>query len=146
MNAHSRQPWPLGIENNGLEPARNYFSTPEGLQFYDVATLSPDADARWLIAERNGALSVLDFARQLVANVGTAEDVAGIAAPCAPDNYVVAAEVSGGRDAPPTFQVVRQRSYSGLSCFRDRQAHRAVGGTGRDHRDRDRSRHERRTT
>jgi len=107
--ADTRQLWPLGIENNGLEPARNYFSTPEGLQFYGVAALGPDADARWLIAERNGALSVLDFARQLVANVGTAEDVAGIAAPCAPDNYVVAAEVSGGRDALRLFQVVRQR-------------------------------------
>jgi hypothetical protein len=107
--ADSRQPWPLGIENNGIEPARNYFSTPEGLQFSGVAALGPDADARWLIADRNGTLSVLDGARQIVASVGAAEDVAGIAAPCAPDNYVVAAEVSGGRDALRLFQVVRQR-------------------------------------
>ena len=107
--AESRQPWPLGIENSGLDPTRNYFSTPEGLQFYNVAALGADADARWLIAERSGTLSLLDGSRRVLASVAIAEDVAGIAAPCAPESYVVAAELSGGREAVRLFQVVRQR-------------------------------------
>jgi hypothetical protein len=107
--AESRQPWPLGIDNNGLEPARNYFSTPEGLQFYGVAPLGANPDARWLVADRNGTLSFLDTARRFVASAVRADDVAGIAAPCAPDTYVVAADGSAGREALRLFQVARQR-------------------------------------
>ena len=107
--AESRQPWPLEIENGGLDPARNYFTTPEGLSFYSVAPLGGDADAQWLIADRTGTLSLLDGSRRLLASVASGEDVAGIAAPCAPENYVVAAELSGGREAVRLFQVVRQR-------------------------------------
>lgn len=104
----SRQPWPLGIENTGLEPARNYFSTPEGLQFYSVAALGANADARWVIADRNGGLSFLDSFRRPLSRVAIADDVAGVVATCAPENYVVASELSGGRDALRLFQVVRR--------------------------------------
>lgn len=105
----SRQPWPLGIDNNGLEPGRNYFSTPEGLQFYSAAALGADADARWVIADRNGGLSVLDSFRRPLSRVATADDVAGIVATCAPENYILASELSAGRDAIRLFQVVRRR-------------------------------------
>ena len=107
--ADSRQPWPLGIENGGLEPGRNFFTTPEGVQFYSAAALGADADARWAIADRNGWLSLLDSSRQLLARVTTADDVAGISATCAPENYVMATEPSAGREAVRLFQVVRRR-------------------------------------
>jgi hypothetical protein len=105
----SRQPWPLGIENTGLEPARNYFSTPEGVQFYNVAALGNDADARWIIADRNGGLSLLGDSRQLLTRVATGNDVTGIMATCAGENYVVASEVAGEQEAVRLFQVVRRR-------------------------------------
>jgi hypothetical protein len=107
--ADSRQPWPLGLDNSGLEAARNYFSTPEGVQFYSVAPLGADADARWVIADRTGGLSLLGTSRQLLTRVATADDVAGIAATCAPENHIVASEVSGGQDAVRLFQVAHRR-------------------------------------
>ena len=107
--AESRPPWPLGIENSGLEEARNYFNTPEGFSFYSAALLGADAGARWLVADRNGTLSVLDAGRRPLARVGTAGDVAGIVAPCGTDSYVIAAELSGEREAVRLFQVARQR-------------------------------------
>lgn len=107
--ADGRHTWPLGIENSGLDPARNYFDTPEGFSFYSAASLGADADARWLVADRNGALSLLDGARRPLARVATADDVAGIAAACGAESYVVAAGLSDGRDAVRLFQVARQR-------------------------------------
>jgi hypothetical protein len=107
--AEGRQAWPLGLENNGVEPGRNHFSTAEGVTFYNAATLGVDSGARWLIADRSGTLSFLDSSRQLLSRAGTAEDVVGVAAPCAPDTYVIAGEPSEGQDALRLFQVVRQR-------------------------------------
>ena len=107
--ADGRRAWPLGIENSGLEPARNYFSTPEGLTFYSAAPLGAGADARWVVAEDDGTLSLLDGLRRPLARVATAGDVAGIAAACAPESYVVASELSGAREAVRLFQVARQR-------------------------------------
>jgi hypothetical protein len=104
-----RQPWPIGIDNSGLEPARNYFSTPEGLIFYSAAPLATDADARWLVADRNGMVSFLDGSRRPLTRVASADDVAGIAAPCDRESYVLATERSEGREAVRLFQVVRQR-------------------------------------
>jgi hypothetical protein len=85
-----RQSWPVGIENTGLEPARNYFSTPEGLAFYGVAPLT-DADARWAVADRNGALEILDNTRRVLATVGAADDVVALRGRCGPETYLVTA-------------------------------------------------------
>jgi len=34
-----QQPWPIGVENGGLEPGRNYFRASDGATFYNVAPL-----------------------------------------------------------------------------------------------------------
>ena len=31
------EPWPIGVQNGGIAPSRNTFSTPEGLAFFDAA-------------------------------------------------------------------------------------------------------------
>lgn len=38
-----RQPWPIGADNDGLEPGRNYFKTREGATFYNAAPLGAAA-------------------------------------------------------------------------------------------------------
>jgi hypothetical protein len=94
-----RRPWPLGIENVGLDARRNDFATPEGLGFIGAAALGADAGARWLVAERTGALTLLDDARALVVNGGRADDVVLLAAPCETTTHVVTASRADGRDA-----------------------------------------------
>jgi hypothetical protein len=93
-----RLAWPLGIQNTGLEPARNYFSTPEGLAFYGAAPLA-DAGARWVVANREGALQILDDARRVLATVGTADDVVVLRARCGPDTYLVTASRGSNAEA-----------------------------------------------
>jgi hypothetical protein len=105
-------PWPLGIENTGLEPARNYFATPEGLQFYSAAPLRASAEARWLVADRTGALRLLDSSRRSVTVVGRAEDVSPVAAPCDQDSYVLAAGRADDRQTVQLFRVAGQRLVS----------------------------------
>jgi hypothetical protein len=78
-----RQPWPLGIDNTGIEANRNYFLTPEGLPFFAAAPLGPDANARWLVAGSSGALVFLDESRRSVATVASGDDVAALSAACA---------------------------------------------------------------
>src|SRR5262245_55976705 len=38
-----QQPWPIGVDNRGLEPGRNYFKTSEGTVFYNAAPLGAAA-------------------------------------------------------------------------------------------------------
>jgi hypothetical protein len=78
-------------------------------QFYNVAALGNDADARWIIADRNGGLSLLGNARQLLTRVATSDDVTGITATCAAENYVVASEGSAEQEAVRLFQIMRRR-------------------------------------
>jgi len=109
--AERQQPWPIGIENGGLDAGRNYFTTPEGLTFYSAAPLGEAAGARWLVADRDGALTWLDAARRAVGNAGFGDDVAGLAAACGADSTVVAVERTPGADgdALRVFQAVRRR-------------------------------------
>jgi hypothetical protein len=102
----SRQPWPFGIENTGLEPARNYFSTPEGLAFYGAAPFA-DAGARWVVAGRGGALQILDDARRFVATVGTADDVVALRARCGADTYLVTASRTSNADGSDALRLSR---------------------------------------
>ena len=115
----SRQPWPLGIENTGLEPARNYFSTPEGLAFYGAAPFA-DAGARWVVADRGGALQILDDARRVVATVGAADDVVALRARCGPDTYLVTASRTSnaeGSDALRLSRPIGRRLIESASPF-----------------------------
>jgi hypothetical protein len=63
--------WPIGIDNTGVDAARNNFYTPEGLPFYSAAPLGPDAEARWLVVASTGELLLLDAARR---TTGTAQE------------------------------------------------------------------------
>jgi hypothetical protein len=101
--------WPLGLDNTGLDLARNHFTTPDGLPFYAAAPLGAGAGARWLVADPAGTLTMLDAAWQAVANVGTADDVAGVVAPCDGPAYVVVASHADGRDSLGLFQAAARR-------------------------------------
>jgi len=107
-----QRPWPIGIENAGLDAVRNYFATPEGLEFYGAAPLGADAEARWLVADRNGALSLLDGSRQLIARVAAGDEVVALATPCGPETFVVVGARAGDRDALRLFHVARRRLMS----------------------------------
>jgi hypothetical protein len=62
-----QQPWPIGVDNPGLEKGRNYFRTPEGMVFYNAAPLGAGAN----------------------------DDAIALTAACAPGTYVVAVSPSG---------------------------------------------------
>lgn len=111
--ADERQPWPVGIENTGLEANRNYFHTPEGLAFFGAAPLGPDADARWLVAGSSGGLLFLDEARRTLASVASGDDVVALNAPCAGPVVLVASPGQGGRsDTLRVFRVFRRELVS----------------------------------
>ena len=107
----SQRPWPIGIENQGLDAARNHFSTPEGLSFYSAVALDNTQGARWLVADRDGALTWLDAARRAMGRAGSADDVAALAAACQADTTIMAVEHTPGsdRDALRAYQAVRGR-------------------------------------
>jgi len=101
--ADERQPWPIGIDNTGVEANRNYFYTPEGVAFFGAAPLSGDANARWLAAGQSGALLLLDEDRRSVATIASGDDVAALNAPCAGPVVLVAS--SGRGDRPDTLRL-----------------------------------------
>ena len=74
--------WPIDIENTGVDAARNYFNTPEGLPFYAAAPLEMDAGARWLVVGNTGELLLLDAARRTVGSVASANDVVALESAC----------------------------------------------------------------
>ena len=84
--ADEGEPWPIGIENAGIAPSRNTFATPEGLSFYEAASLGGD---QWLVVDRQGILNVLDANRRVAAKGEAADHVAALRSACAPDSYVV---------------------------------------------------------
>jgi len=62
-----QQPWPIGVDNRGLETGRNYFKTSEGTVFYNAAPLDAAAN----------------------------DDAIALTAACAPGTYVAAVSPSG---------------------------------------------------
>ena len=73
-----QQPWPIGADNGGLEPGRNYFKTPQGAVFYNAAPLG----------------------------AGVNDDAIALDAACAAGTYVVAV-ASNGRDDRDVLQLLR---------------------------------------
>lgn len=65
--SEQQQSWPIGGDNNGLEPGRNYFKAPDGTVFYNSAPL----------------------------RAGANDDAIGLNAACAAGSYVVAVQPSG---------------------------------------------------
>ncbi len=115
--AREQRPWPIGIENGGLEPGRNHFATPEGLAFYSAVPIGNAAEGRWLIADREGALTWLDATRRAAGSAGVADDIAALAPACQADTTIVAVEHAPGSfsDALRTFQAVSGRLVSAAS-------------------------------
>jgi hypothetical protein len=109
--AERQRPWPIGIENGGLDTVRNHFTTPEGLAFYSAAPLGGAAEARWLVADRDGALTWLDAARRVLGNATFGDDVAGLAAACGADSALVSVQRAPGADgdALQMYQAIRRR-------------------------------------
>jgi hypothetical protein len=74
-----QQPWPIGVDNRGLESGRNYFKSPEGVVFYNAAPLGAGAN----------------------------DDAIALTAGCAPGTYVAAVSPSGRLDSGDLLQLSR---------------------------------------
>jgi hypothetical protein len=96
--ANEREPWPLAVDNSGIDAGRNSFQTPEGLAFVSAASLGADAEAGWALADGAGRLVLLDADRNLLGAVGAGDDVAGISARCRPGSYIVTSSRTAGAD------------------------------------------------
>lgn len=106
-----RQPWPIGIENSGLDVMQNVFTTRDGLAFYAAAVLGSDAGARWLVGTREGTLVMLDDAGRPVGTAAAGDDLAGLIDRCRSASHVVvrSAATNGAGDALGLFQVNGRR-------------------------------------
>ena len=100
-------PWPIGIENTGVDAARNYFYTPEGLPFYGAAALGADADPRWLVVSGSGELLFLDTARRTIEASAAADDVVALETSCAPAAHVVVASSTLGENRRDELRLYR---------------------------------------
>ena len=97
--ADQREPWPLAVENAGLDSLRNTFQTPEGTPFFSAATLDAAAGARTVIVDVTHSLVLMDETRAPVGTIGTADDVASVAAPCRTGAYIVTSAGMPGTSA-----------------------------------------------
>jgi len=103
-----RQPWPIGLDNDGVDPRRNHFTTPEGLPFFGAAALDAAAGARWIVADDSGRLALLDGSRRRLATAGSGDDVTPLAGGCASGAHVLVAAPSPGHEgAADTLQLFR---------------------------------------
>jgi hypothetical protein len=109
--ANERESWPLAVDNSGIDAARNYFQTPEGLAFVNAASLGADAEAAWVLADGAGRLVLLDADRKPLGGAGAGDDVAGISARCQPGSYIVTSSSTAGADTDTLslWQVVGRR-------------------------------------
>ena len=96
--ASERESWPLAVDNSGIDAARNYFQTPEGLAFVSAASLGADAEADWVLADGAGRLVLLDAERKLLGAAGAGDDVAGISARCRPGSFIVTSSRTAGAE------------------------------------------------
>lgn len=108
-----RRPWPLDVENTGIDPSRNFFTTPDGLPFYAAAPVegADPAGPRWLIADPSGALTFLDASRRALATAGRGDDVVALRAPCGGGAYALVSlprTREGSGDALRLFRLVER--------------------------------------
>jgi hypothetical protein len=104
--ADERPSWPMDIENTGLDARRNYFSTPEGLTFFNAARLDAAAGAEWLVAAPTGELLFLDEARRTIGSAASGDEAIALTTPCAAER-VVAISTSPGAGRPDMLRVFR---------------------------------------
>jgi hypothetical protein len=83
--------WPIGIDNTGVDAARNNFYTPEGVPFYSAAPLGPEAGARWLVVASTGELLLLDDARRTAGTGQYGDAAVALDTMCATGAHVLVA-------------------------------------------------------
>jgi hypothetical protein len=90
--------WPIGLANTGMRAGRNTFATPEGLVFYDAASIGDD---RWVVVGEDSLLTLrfVDRQRQVVARGGSAEHIIGLHANCVDTPFVLVGARSADRNA-----------------------------------------------
>ena len=93
--------WPIGLENSGIAPSRNAFSTPDGFTFYEAA---PVGAGRFLLAGERGALTLMDAGRRTAVRSDAADHVAGFPGACVADAAYV---ILGARTAEPDNDTLR---------------------------------------
>jgi len=126
-----RAPWPLLLPNSGLEPERNYFTTPEGMTFYGGSPIASDGEG-FIVADRQGRLTQLDANRRPIADVGAGDDVVPLLSRCGARRQYLAAShgrdgdvlralvVEGRRFVPATPDVPLPGSFTALSSVGDK--------------------------
>jgi hypothetical protein len=77
--SEGQQPWPIGVDNRGLENGRNYFKNPDGTVFYNAAPLG----------------------------AGATDDAIAMTAACAPGSYVAAVSPGGRLENRDLLQLSR---------------------------------------
>jgi hypothetical protein len=113
-----QRPWPIGVDNAGLAPSRNYFISPEGMNYYAIVPLAADTGARWIAATDSGHLALLDEARRAVASrVSAGDDVAGVKTPCSSGNLVIVPARASAASEGDTLRLFRVagRRLSGIT-------------------------------
>ena len=107
------RPWPVGFENTGIVPDRNYFVSSQGERYYTAVPLGSEAGARWLAATADGRLVFLDDAgASLDGLAGSSDEVVGLPTPCASGDLVLVPMRSsqpGDGDALRLFRVAGRR-------------------------------------
>jgi hypothetical protein len=93
--AEQREPWPLAVENTGLDALRNTFQTPEGVNFFSAAAVGGNADVRAAIVDGSGRLMLLGDRRTPLGVVGAADDVASVTAGCSGSYVLTVARTPG---------------------------------------------------
>ncbi len=111
--ADQREPWPLAVENAGLDALRNTFQTPEGTPFFSAAALNPETGARAVIVDLTHTLVLLNESRAAVGTIGTADDVASLAAGCRAGAYLLASNGTPGARTD-TLQLLRVESRTAV--------------------------------
>jgi hypothetical protein len=107
--ADDSEPWPIGLDNSGIAPSRNAFSTADGFTFYEAA---PVGGGRFLLASERSVLTLTEAGRRTALRGDPADHVAGFPDACAADApYVVtdARTSESDRDALRLFRFADAR-------------------------------------
>lgn len=94
--AERRTAWAYGIPNDGLEPGRNYFTTPEGLTLYGGTSFVERIGG--LVADRDGRLLQLGDNWRTIGDVGAGDDAIPVFVGCGgvPAYYLTASHRRDG--------------------------------------------------
>jgi hypothetical protein len=96
--------WPIGVENGGLAPSRNTFATPEGLIFYEAASIDR---SRTLVVGEQGVLTWLDDRRRAGSRLHPSDHVAAFADGCGGDSSYVITSVRAPEQSSEALRLWR---------------------------------------